>query len=117
VKRILIVDDSAFMRLSLKNLLEGNGYEVVGEAENGLVGVEKYKELNPDIVTLDITMPEMDGLTALNEIMQFDPNAKVVIVSAMGQEANVRQAVLNGASNFIVKPFTTEHVLRALDRL
>jgi len=117
VKKVLIVDDSAFMRLTLKTLLEKNGYEVVGEAENGKIGVEKYKELRPDIVTLDITMPVMDGLTALFEIRQYDQEAKVVIVSAMGQEANVRQAVLYGAKNFIVKPFTNDHVLKALAKL
>ena len=117
MKKVLIVDDSAFMRLSLKTLLESNGFQVVGEAENGRIGVEKFKELNPDIVTLDITMPEMDGLTALNEIIQFDKNAKVVIVSAMGQEANVRQAVLSGAKNFIVKPFVSDHVLKVLSKL
>ncbi len=117
MKRVLIVDDSALMRMMLKNLLEKNGFQVVGEADNGRTGVEKYKELHPDIVTLDITMPEMDGLTALNEIIQYDQDAKVVIISAMGQEANVRQAVLSGARNFIVKPFKNEHVLKVLAKL
>lgn len=117
VKKVLIVDDSAFMRLSLRKLLEGNGYQVVGEAENGRVGVDKYKELNPDIVTLDITMPEMDGLAALNEIIQFDREAKVVIVSAMGQEAYVKEAVLSGAKNFVVKPFVNDHVLKVMAQL
>ncbi|NLW57028.1 MAG: response regulator [Firmicutes bacterium] len=117
MKKVLIVDDSAFMRLSLRKLLEGNGYQVVGEAENGRVGVDKYKELNPDIVTLDITMPEMDGLAALNEIIQFDREAKVVIVSAMGQEAYVKEAVLSGAKNFVVKPFVNDHVLKVMAQL
>ena len=114
MKRILIVDDAAFMRLSLKTILEKNGFEVVGEAENGLIGVKKYKELSPDLVTLDITMPEMDGITALKEIMKIDSNAKVIIVSAMGQEGHVREAVMCGAKSFIVKPFTSEHVVKAL---
>lgn len=117
MKKVLIVDDSAFMRLSLKNLLQKNGFQVIGEADNGRTGVDKYKELNPDIVTLDITMPEMDGLAALNEIIQYDKNAKVVIISSMGQEANVRQAVLSGAKNFIVKPFVSDHVLKVLAKL
>lgn len=117
MKRILIVDDAAFMRMSLKKIMEENGFEVVGEAENGKVGVEKYNELQPDIVTLDITMPEMDGLTALKAIMKLDPNANVVIVSAMGQESYVREAVMSGAKNFIVKPFNKEHVVKVLNSL
>jgi two-component system chemotaxis response regulator CheY len=95
--KVLIVDDAAFMRISIKNTLTKNGYEVVGEAENGRIGVEKYKELAPDIVTMDITMPEMSGLDALKEIVKFDKGAKVVMVSAMGQEAMVRDAILSGA--------------------
>jgi len=114
--RVLIVDDAAFMRISIKNMLTKNGYEVVGEAENGKVGVEKYKELKPDIVTMDITMPEMSGLDALKEIIKFDPAAKVVMVSAMGQEAMVRDSVISGAKTFIVKPFKEDGIVSALKK-
>lgn len=114
MKKVLIVDDAAFMRMSLKTILEKNGFEVAGEAENGQIGVKKYKELSPDVVTLDLTMPEMDGLTALKEIKKIDNKAKVIIVSAMGQEEYVRQAVMNGAISFIVKPFTSEHIVKVL---
>jgi len=114
MKRVLIVDDAAFMRMMLRNILERNGFEVAGEAENGLVGVKKYKELNPDVVTLDITMPEMDGITALKQIKRIDSNAKVVIVSAMGQEAYVKEAIICGAKSFIVKPFNEKHVTKVL---
>ena len=117
MKKILIVDDAAFMRMSLKKIMVENGFEVVGEAENGREAVEKYNELQPDIVTLDITMPEMDGITALKAIMKLDPDANVGIVSAMGQESYVREAVMNGAKNFIVKPFNREHVLKVLNAL
>lgn len=115
--RILIVDDAAFMRISIKNMLSKNGFEVVGEAENGAVAVEKYQELKPDIVTLDITMPVMDGLTALKSIVRIDTGAKVVMVSAMGQEAMVRDAVLAGAKGFIVKPFKEEGLVSAISKL
>lgn len=117
MKKVLIVDDAAFMRMSIKTILEKNGFEIAGEAENGQDGVLKYMELNPDIVTLDITMPEMDGLTALKEIKKIDSNAKVIIVSAMGQEGYVREAVMCGAKSFIVKPFTEEHVLKVLSSI
>lgn len=115
--RVLIVDDAAFMRKSISTILEKGGFEVAGEATNGLEGVAKYKELNPDIVTMDITMPEMAGIDALKEIMKYDPNANVVMVSAMGQEALVREAVVSGAKSFIVKPFKEEHVLNTLKKI
>ena len=117
MKKVLIVDDAAFMRMSLKKIMVENGFEVIGEAENGKEAVTKYNELQPDIVTLDITMPEMDGITALKAIMKIDPEANVVIVSAMGQESYVREAVMAGAKNFIVKPFNKEHVLKVLSSL
>lgn len=117
MKRILVVDDAAFMRLSLRTMLERNGYEVVGEAENGEMGVEKYVELKPDIVTLDITMPKMDGLQALKLIRQLDQDSKVVMVSAMGQETYVREAIITGAKGFIVKPYKEEHILKTLEKL
>ena len=115
--RVLIVDDASFMRISIKNMLTKNGYEVVGEADNGKIGVEKYKELSPDIVTMDITMPEMSGLDALKEIVKTDPSAKVVMVSAMGQEAMVRDAIMSGAKGFIVKPFKEEGIIAAIKKL
>ena len=115
--KVLIVDDAAFMRISIKNMLSKNGYEIVGEAENGVIGVELYKELNPDIVTMDITMPEMSGLDALKEITKFDPQAKVVMVSAMGQEAMVRDAIVSGAKGFIVKPFKEDGIIAAIKKL
>jgi len=115
--KVLIVDDAAFMRISIKNMLTKNGYEVVGEAENGAIGVEMYKELKPDMVTMDITMPEMSGLDALKEITKFDPQAKIVMVSAMGQEAMVREAIVSGAKGFIVKPFKEEGIIAAMKKL
>jgi two-component system chemotaxis response regulator CheY len=115
--KVLIVDDAAFMRISIKNALTKNGFEVVGEAENGAVAVEKYRELNPDVVTMDITMPEMSGLDALKKIISQDPKAQIIMVSAMGQEAMVRDAVLSGAKGFIVKPFKEEGLLSALKKI
>ena len=117
MSKVLIVDDAAFMRISIKNMLTKNGYEVVGEAENGAVGVEMFKSLSPDIVTMDITMPEMDGLQALKEIVKLDPKSKVVMVSAMGQEAMVRDAIVSGAKGFIVKPFKEDGIIAALKKL
>ncbi|MCL2125140.1 MAG: response regulator [Oscillospiraceae bacterium] len=115
--KVLIVDDAAFMRISIKNMLTKNGYDVVGEAENGLISLDMYKELQPDIVTMDITMPEMSGLDALKEIIKIDPQAKIVMVSAMGQEAMVRDAIVSGAKGFIVKPFKEEGIIAAIKKL
>lgn len=115
-KKILIVDDAAFMRIKLRDILEKNDYEVAGEAENGLEAIEKYKELQPDIVTMDITMPELDGVEALKEIKEIDPEAKVLMCSAMGQQTMVMDAIRAGALDFIVKPFDTERVIKALDK-
>ena len=115
--KILIVDDAAFMRISIKNMLTKHGYEVIGEAENGAIGVEMYKDLQPDIVTMDITMPEMSGLDALKEITKIDPSSKVVMVSAMGQEAMVREAIVSGAKGFIVKPFKEDGIIAAIKKL
>lgn len=117
MKSVLIVDDAAFMRLALKTMLERNDFTVVGEAQNGVIGLEKYRELKPDIVTMDITMPEMDGIEALKRIKKENPNASVVMVSAMGQESFVRDAIVNGAKGFIVKPFKEEHVVKTLSKL
>ena len=109
--RVLVVDDAAFMRMMVKDILTKNGYEVVGEAENGMKALEKYQELKPDLTTMDITMPEMDGISAVKEIKKVDPNAKIVMCSAMGQQAMVIQA---GAHDFIVKPFQPDRVLEAV---
>jgi len=117
MKKVLIVDDASFMRSVLKTMLEKNGFQVVDEAENGSVAVRKYKELKPDIVTMDITMPEMDGIQALKEIRQFDSNSKVVMISALGQEAHVMEAVMSGAKGFIVKPFKEDYVIQTLSKL
>ena len=113
-KKILICDDTMFMRTILKELLVDNGYEVVGEAENGKIAVEKFNQLKPDLTLMDITMPEMDGITALNKIMEKDSNAKVIICSAMGQEEMVISAIRGGAKDFIVKPFENDRVTQAV---
>ncbi len=117
MKKILIVDDAAFMRLAIKTTLEKSGFQVVGEAANGLEGIQKFIELRPDIVTLDITMPEMTGLEALKAIIKKDASAKVVMVSAMGQEAMVREAVIHGAKSFIVKPFKDEQLIKTINKV
>ena len=117
MKKILVVDDAAFMRLSLRTTLERNGYEVVGEAENGRKAIELYKILKPEIVTMDITMPDMDGIEALGEIIKFDSKANIIMLSAMGQEPKIREAVILGAKGFIIKPFKEEHFIKALSKL
>lgn len=114
--RILIVDDAAFMRMMIKNILTKNGFAVVGEALDGAEAVAKYKELTPDLVTMDITMPEMDGIAALKEIRQVNDQAKVVMCSAMGQQTMVIDAIQAGAKDFIVKPFQEERVIDAIQK-
>jgi two-component system chemotaxis response regulator CheY len=112
--RILIVDDAAFMRMMIKDILTKNGYQIVGEAENGRVAVEKYSELKPELTTMDITMPDMDGITAVKEIRKADPSANIIMCSAMGQQAMVIDAIQAGAKDFIVKPFQPDRVLEAV---
>jgi two-component system chemotaxis response regulator CheY len=112
--RVLIVDDAAFMRMMIKDILEKNGYQVVGEASNGLKAVEIYKAERPDVVTMDITMPDMDGIEAVKAIKAFDPAAKVIMCSAMGQQTMVMDAIRSGARDFIVKPFQADRVLEAI---
>ncbi|EFI83034.1 Chemotaxis protein CheY [Listeria grayi] len=114
--KLLIVDDAMFMRTMIKNIVKDSDFEVVAEAENGLEAVKKYEEFKPDLVTLDITMPEMDGLEALAQIMAKDPNAKVIMCSAMGQQGMVVDAIKKGAKDFIVKPFQADRVLEALEK-
>ena len=117
MKKVLIVDDATFMRASIRMMLVKNGFEVVGEAENGLEGIQKYKELSPDVVTMDITMPELDGIGALKAIRQYDSKAKIIMVSAMGQEPMVMDAVVSGAKSFIVKPFKEDIVVQTLNKV
>ncbi len=112
--RIMIVDDAVFMRMKLKDILEKNGYEVVAEAQNGADAIEKYKTEKPYIVTMDITMPEMNGIDALRGIKKIDPNAKVIMCSAMGQQGMVMEAIQAGALDFIVKPFETDRVIDSI---
>ena len=114
--RVLIADDAAFMRMMIKNILTQNGHEVVGEAENGAEAVERYAELKPDVTTMDITMPEKDGIAALKEILAADPSAKVVMCSALGQEAKVIESIRSGAKDFVVKPFQQDRVLSAVTK-
>lgn len=114
--KILIVDDAAFMRMMIKDVISKNGYEVAGEAVNGMDAVDKYKELKPDLVLMDITMPEMDGLQALKKIREGDPEAKIIMCSAMGQQAMVIEAIQSGAKDFIVKPFQPERILEAVKK-
>ncbi|HIZ52999.1 MAG TPA: response regulator [Candidatus Enterococcus avicola] len=116
-KKILIVDDAVFMRMKLKDILEKNGYTVVAEAENGREAFEKYQATMPDLVTMDITMPEVDGLEALKMIKGFDASAKIVMCSAMGQQGMVMDAIRAGALDFIVKPFDTDRVIKAVDKV
>ncbi|HOV80827.1 MAG TPA: response regulator [Bacillota bacterium] len=116
-KRILIVDDAAFMRMMIKNIITKNGYEVVGEAENGQVAVELYKQHKPDLVTMDITMPEMNGIEGVKAIRSIDPNANIIMCSAMGQQAMVMEAIQAGAKDFIVKPFQQDRILQAIERV
>lgn len=115
--KVLIVDDAIFIRVALKTMLEKNGYQVVGEAANGSEAILKYNELKPDVVTMDITMPQMDGITSLKAIKKMDPSAQVVMISALGQESTLKQAIISGASGFIVKPFVEEQVIRGLCKL
>ena len=116
-KNILVCDDAAFMRMMIKDILSKNGYNVAGEAENGLKAVEKYKEVSPDLVLIDITMPEMDGIQALREIKKVDAGAKVIMCSAMGQQAMVIESIQAGAKDFIVKPFQAERVIEAVKKV
>ena len=113
----LIVDDAAFMRMMIKDILTKNGYEVVAEAANGVEAVELYKSHQPDLVTMDITMPEMDGIEAVKQIKAVNPAAKVIMCSAMGQQSMVMDAIKAGANDFIVKPFQADRVLEAVKKI
>jgi len=115
--KVLVVDDAAFMRLVMKEILEKNGHEVVGEAENGAEAVEQYGRLKPDVVMMDITMPVMEGIDAVQLIREMDPEANIIMCSAMGQQQMVVRAIKAGARDFIVKPLQTERVLEAIERI
>ena len=116
-KNIMICDDAAFMRMMIKDILTKNGYEIAGEAENGVKAVEKYNETKPDLVLMDITMPEMDGIEALKKIKASDPSASVIMCSAMGQQAMVIESIQSGAKDFIVKPFQADRVIEAVQKV
>lgn len=113
---VLVVDDAAFIRAQLKQLLEEHDFKVIGEAENGKVALTKIKELKPDIITLDITMPVMNGIECMVEINKMDYKPYVIMISALGQEALVQEAIMNGAKDFIVKPYKPEVVLKHLNK-
>ncbi|MCI0446422.1 response regulator [bacterium] len=116
--RVLVVDDALFMRSMIKDILKNSGkYDIVGEATNGQEAVDRFKELNPDIVTMDIVMPIKDGIEATREILQHDPKARVVMCSALGQEPLVIESIAAGAKDFIVKPFTPEKVIQVMDHV
>jgi two-component system chemotaxis response regulator CheY len=115
--KILIVDDAAFMRMMIKNIVTKNGFEVVGEAENGAQAVKMYEDTKPDLVTMDITMPEMDGIESVKAIKKIDPGARIIMCSAMGQQSMVMEAIQAGAMDFIVKPFKQDRILQAIERV
>jgi two-component system, chemotaxis family, chemotaxis protein CheY len=115
--RVMVVDDTAFMRMMMRNILEDLGHEVVGEAQNGLQAVQMYQQLRPGLVTMDITMPEMDGIGAVKKIMQIDPAAKIVMCSAMGQRELVLDAIFSGASDFVVKPIQKDRIIEAINNI
>lgn len=114
--RILVVDDAQFMRMMVKNILSSNGYEIAGEAENGVLAIAKFKELKPDLVIMDLIMPEMGGIDACKEMIKLDPAARIIICSAMGQQALVVEAIQVGAKDFVVKPFQPANVLEAVSK-
>jgi two-component system chemotaxis response regulator CheY len=116
-RTVLIVDDAIFMRTMIADILKGAGFEVVGEASSGTEAVEKYKELKPDLVTMDIVMPDMGGIDAVREIIKIDPKARILMCSAMGQQGLVVEAIQAGARDFVVKPFQPSRVLEAVQRL
>ena len=114
--RVLVVDDAAFMRKMVGDALVKGGHEVIGEAGNGVEAVEQFQALRPDLMTLDITMPEKDGLAALKEIIAFDPGARVIMCSALGQESKVLESIKAGAKDFVVKPFQPDRVIEAVGK-
>ena len=116
-KRVLIVDDAVVMRMMIKGILSKNGYEVVGEAQNGVEAVEKYRELGPDLVTMDMVLPELDGISAVRQIVAGDPNARIIMCTSMGQQALVVEAIQAGAKSFITKPFQPPKILETIQKV
>lgn len=115
--KVLVVDDAAFMRMQLSDILQKGGHEVIGQAENGKEAIEKYMKLKPELVTMDITMPVMEGIDAVKGIKQLDPNARIIMCSAMGQQSMVVNAIQAGAKDFVVKPFQPDRVLDAISKV
>lgn len=114
--RVLVVDDASFMRMMLRNILTSHGYEIVGEADNGVRAVEAYQRLRPDVVLLDLIMPDMGGIETVKKLIEFDSKARIVICSAMGQQALVVEAMQAGAKDFIIKPFQPTSVIEAIQK-
>ncbi len=114
---VLVCDDAIFMRTMIADILQQSGFEVIGEAETGVQAIEKYQQLQPDLVTMDIVMPDMGGIDAVREITKLDPNARILMCSAMGQQALVVEAIQAGAKDFVVKPFQPSRVLEAVQRV
>jgi two-component system chemotaxis response regulator CheY len=115
--RVLVVDDAIFMRKMISDILEGNDMEIVGEADTGALAVEKYNELKPDLVTMDIIMPEMNGIDAVRQIIASDPQARIVMCSALGQQALVQDAIAAGAKDFLIKPFNPSRVIEVINKV
>lgn len=116
-RRVLIVDDAVVMRMMIKGILSKSGFDVVGEAQNGVEAVEKYVELQPDLVTMDVVMPEMDGIAAVKHILSHDPSARIVMCTSMGQQALVVEAIQAGAKSFITKPFQPPKIVETLNKV
>ncbi len=115
--RILVTDDARFMRLMLVKILKRQGHEIVGEAQNGEEAIEKYARLRPELLTMDVVMPKLNGIKAVQKIMQLDPRARIIMVTALGQEAMVKEAIKSGAKDYVVKPFKTDQVIKAVERV
>lgn len=115
--RVLVVDDAIFMRKMISDILEGHGMEIAGEADNGQLAVERYKEIKPDLVTMDIIMPEMNGIDSVREIIAADPQARIVMCSALGQQALVQDALNAGAKDFLIKPFNPSRVIEVVTKI
>ncbi len=115
--RILVVDDAAFMRMTIRQMIEPQGHEVVGEAGTGVEAIEMYSKVKPEVVLMDITMPDMNGIEAVKRIKELDNNAKVIMCSAVGQQMQIAEAIKNGAENFIVKPFQKETLYAAINKV
>ena len=114
---VLIVDDAAFMRMTIRKMLEANGHTVIGEAGTGIGGVNQYKALKPEVALFDLTMPEMDGMSAIRQIKEYDPKARIIVCTALGQQTKIAEAIESGATDFIVKPFEVDRLLAAIEKV